>query len=58
MCKNIEGRFEKDVEQFRRSIEKAVKQFEDRIKNSLENLEYINTNSDFNFDININSGTH
>lgn len=53
----IKGRVKKCEEQFRKDIKETIKQFEERIKDSLAMLEYISIysgNTDFNF--NIDSG--
>ncbi len=53
--KNIKQQFERDEERFRKDIEKDIKQFGDRIKDSLYFIEYDKINdNDFNF--NIDSG--
>ncbi|GAA7923001.1 hypothetical protein HpBT060_05290 [Helicobacter pylori] len=53
---DMKRRFEQDGEQFRKDIQKDAKQFEDRIKNSLENLKRINIDSGFVPIFNIPSG--
>ncbi len=52
---NIKKRFEKDEEQFREDLQEDIEQFEDRIKDPLENLNRINIDSGFDFDINIDT---
>ncbi len=52
---NIKKRFEKDGQQFREDLQEDIEQFEDRIKDSLENLNRINIDSGFDFDINIDT---
>ncbi len=52
---NIKKRFEKDEQQFREDLQENIEQFEDRIKDSLENLNRINIDSGFDFDINIDT---
>ncbi|UOS32158.1 hypothetical protein MPG02_04010 [Helicobacter pylori] len=52
---NIKKRFEKDGEQFREDLQENIEQFEYRIKDSLENLNRINIDSGFDFDINIDT---
>ncbi|WQS13907.1 hypothetical protein KVD76_04915 [Helicobacter pylori] len=51
---DMKRRFEQDGEQFCKDTQKDAKQFEDRIKNSLENLKRINIDSGFDFDLNLN----
>ncbi|WP_324661258.1 GTPase [Helicobacter pylori] len=52
---DMKKRFEKDGEQFREDLQEDIEQFEDRIKDSLENLNRINIDSGFDFDINIDT---
>ncbi len=52
---DMKGRFEKDGEQFREDIKEDIEQFEERIKDSLVMLNRINTDSGFDFDINIDT---
>ncbi len=52
---NIKKRFEKDKQQFREDLQEDIERFEDRIKDSLENLNRINIDSGFDFDINIDT---
>ncbi|HIC6924555.1 TPA: GTPase, partial [Campylobacter jejuni] len=56
LSKKIEEQFKQNEEQFCKDIQKDIKQFEDRIKNSLENLKCISINNGFNLDIDIDSG--
>ncbi len=56
LVENIKKRFEQDEQQFRKDLQKDAKQFEDRIKNSLENLKRINIDSGFDPNFNIDSG--
>ncbi len=56
LSRTIKGRVEKCEEQFRKDIKKDIEQFEERIKNSLVMLNYINLDSGFDINININSG--
>ncbi len=56
LVENIKKRFEKDEQQFLKDIKETIKQFGERIKNSLAMLEYINTDSGFDFSFNIDSG--
>ncbi len=52
---DMKGRFEQDGEQFREDIKEDIEQFEERIKDSLVMLNRINTDSGFDFDINIDT---
>ncbi|WRB66314.1 50S ribosome-binding GTPase [Helicobacter pylori] len=52
---DMKKRFEKDGEQFLKDLQEDIEQFEDRIKDSLENLNRINIDSGFDFDINIDT---
>ncbi len=52
---DMKGRFEKDGEQFREDIKEDIEQFEEGIKDSLVMLNRINTDSGFDFDINIDT---
>ncbi len=52
---DMKGRFEKDGEQFREDIKEDIEQFEEGIKDSLAMLNRINTDSGFDFDINIDT---
>ncbi len=52
---NIKKRFEKDEQQFREDLQEDIEQFKDRIKDPLENLNRINIDSGFDFDINIDT---
>ncbi len=56
LVENIKKRFEQDEQQFREDIKETIKQFGERIKDSLEMLERINIDSNFNFSFNIDSG--
>ncbi len=55
LAENIKKRFEKNGEQFRKDLQEDIEQFEDRIKDPLENLNRINIDSGFDFDINIDT---
>ncbi len=52
---DMKGRFEQDGEQFREDIKEDIEQFEEMIKDSLVMLNRINTDSGFDFDINIDT---
>ncbi|GAA8013711.1 hypothetical protein JP0556_06250 [Helicobacter pylori] len=52
---DIKKRFEKDEQQFREDLQEGIEQFEERIKDSLVMLNRINTDSGFDFDINIDT---
>ncbi|GAA7332613.1 hypothetical protein MLS206_02940 [Helicobacter pylori] len=52
----MKRRFEKDKKQFSKDIKKAIEQFEERIKDSLVMLNYINLDSGFDPNFNIHSG--
>lgn len=54
--RTIEGRIKKCEEQFSKDIKEYIGQFEERIKDSLEMLERINIDSNFDFSFNIDSG--
>ncbi len=56
LVENIKKRFEQDEQQFREDIKETIKQFGERIKDSLEMLERINIDSNFDFSFNIDSG--
>ncbi|WP_414600194.1 apolipoL family protein [Helicobacter pylori] len=56
LVENIKKRFEQDEQQFREDIKETIKQFGERIKDSLEMLEHINIDSNFDFSFNIDSG--
>ncbi|GAA8563333.1 hypothetical protein oki142_10640 [Helicobacter pylori] len=53
---DMKGRFEKDKEQFRKDIQKAIEQLKERIKDSLVMLNRINLDSGFDSIFNIHSG--
>ncbi|GHQ77682.1 hypothetical protein JP0077_10150 [Helicobacter pylori] len=53
---DIKLRFEKDKEQFSKDTKEDIKQFEERIKNSLVMLNHINIDSGFDPIFNIHSG--
>ncbi len=56
LSKYIKKRFEKDGEQFREDLQEDIKQFEERIKDSLVMLNRINLDSGFDPIFNIHSG--
>ncbi len=56
LVENIKKRFEQDEQQFREDIKETIKQFGERIKDSLAMLERINIDSNFDFSFNIDSG--
>lgn len=53
---NIKRRFEECEKRFRGSVGKNIKDFEERIQDSLAMLEHINIDSGFDFSFNIDSG--
>ncbi|GAA7245906.1 hypothetical protein ID0469_00260 [Helicobacter pylori] len=56
MRENIRRRFEQDEKQFHKGIQKTIEEFEERIKDSLVMLNYINLDSGFDPNFNIHSG--
>ncbi|WRB90519.1 50S ribosome-binding GTPase [Helicobacter pylori] len=55
LAEDMKKRFEKDEQQFREDLQEDIEQFEKRIKDSLVMLNRINTDSGFDFDINIDT---
>lgn len=56
LSRTIEGLVKKCEKQFRKDIKEDIKQFGERIKDSLVMLNHINIDSDFDININIDSG--
>ncbi len=56
LSRTIEGLVKKCEEQFRKDIKEDIKQFKERIKDSLVMLNRINLDSGFDFSFNIHSG--
>ncbi|UOS37758.1 GTPase [Helicobacter pylori] len=56
LSRTIEGLVKKCEEQFRKDIKEDIEQFEERIKDSLVMLNYINLDSGFDSNFNIHSG--